>query len=175
MTLQKLFIILIAFSTSMLNAQTTDLTSDNSEVSVLTTNITDLNQEDKVDTNFDDLVKMYEGKVIYLDFWASWCGPCKKEMPHAVKLQEEFKGKDVAFVYISTDRDKTAWMNAIEKYQVTGEHYRVNKNVYTQMNEKFNVQYIPRYVLIDKEGNVVNDKANRPSNAAIVSDINALL
>lgn len=166
MTIQKFLIaIVFVFATIQLSAQSTELE----------TNITDLNQTDKVETNLDDLIKMYEGKVIYLDFWASWCGPCKREMPHSLKMQEEFKGKDVAFVYISTDRDAKAWRNAITSLKVTGEHYRVNQNVHIQMNERFNVKYIPRYVLIDKEGNVVNATANRPSNAASVDDINNLL
>lgn len=141
----------------------------------LKTNVIDLNQTEQIDTNFDDIVKQYEGKVIYLDFWASWCRPCKGEMPHSLKLQEQFKDKDVAFVYISTDRDEAAWNNAIESMKITGEHFRVNKNVYTQMNDKFNVQYIPRYVLIDKKGNVVDANFKRPSDATAAAEIEKLL
>lgn len=166
MTIQKsLVAIVFVFSAMQLSAQSSDLK----------TSITDLNQADKVSTDLDDVLNMYEGKVIYLDFWASWCGPCKREMPHSLKMQEEFKGKDVAFVYISTDRDAKAWRNAITSLKVTGEHFRVNQNVHIQMNERFNVKYIPRYVLIDKEGNVVNATANRPSSALAVDDINKLL
>lgn len=166
MTIQRFLIaIIFVFAAAQVNAQSSELK----------TNITDLNQEDQIDTNFDDLVKMYEGKVIYLDFWASWCRPCKVEMPHSLKMQEKFKDKDVAFVYISTDRDANAWKKAISSLNITGEHYRVNRNVHTQMNEKFNVQYIPRYVLIDKKGNVVDANAKRPSNAQIADDIKKLL
>lgn len=166
MIIQRFLIaIIFVFASVQVNAQSSELK----------TNITDLNQEDQIDTNFDDLVKMYEGKVIYLDFWASWCRPCKGEMPHSLKMQEKFKDKDVAFVYISTDRDANAWKNAISSLKITGEHYRVNRNVHTQMNEKFNVQYIPRYVLIDKEGNVVDANAKRPSNAQVAADIEKLL
>lgn len=166
MTIRK-FLIALTFvlGAISLNAQSSDLK----------TNITDLNQTDQIDTNFDDIVKQYEGKVIYLDFWASWCRPCKGEMPHSLKLQEQFKGKDVAFVYISTDRDAAAWNNAIDAMKITGEHFRVNKNVYTQMNEQFNVQYIPRYVLIDKKGNVVDANFKRPSDASAVGEIEKLL
>jgi thiol-disulfide isomerase/thioredoxin len=166
MTIRRTLIALTIFLGAItLNAQPSDLK----------TNITDLNQEDKVNTNFNDIIKQYEGKVVYLDFWASWCRPCKGEMPHSLKMQEKFKNKDVAFVYISTDRDETAWKNAISSLKITGEHFRVNKNVYTQMNDKFNVQYIPRYVLIDKTGKVVDANAKRPSDAAVAGDIEKLL
>lgn len=166
MTIRK-FLIALTFvlGAISLNAQSSDLK----------TNIIDLNQVDQTDTNFDDIVKKYEGKVIYLDFWASWCRPCKGEMPHSLKLQEQFKGKDVVFVYISTDRDEAAWNNSIDAMKITGEHFRVNKNVYTQMNEKFNVQYIPRYVLIDKKGNVVDANFKRPSDALAAGEIEKLL
>jgi thiol-disulfide isomerase/thioredoxin len=160
-----LFTVLFVFAAIYSNAQSTDIQ----------TNISDLNQEDLQSTNFDDIVKKYEGKVIYLDFWASWCRPCKGEMPYSLKLQQHYKGKDVVFVYISTDRNAVPWKDAISNLELTGEHYRVNRNVYEQMNEKFNVQYIPRYVLIDKKGKVVDQNAKRPSNSEITNDIDKLL
>lgn len=159
-----IFVISIVFAAYFSNAQTD-----------IKTSIKDLNQEDLIATNFDDIVKAYKGKVIYLDFWASWCRPCKGEMPYSLNLQETYKDKDVAFVYISTDKNADAWKNSINNLAVTGEHYRVNKNVYEQMNAKFNVQYIPRYVLIDKEGNVVDANAKRPSNSEVKKDIDKLL
>ncbi len=166
MKIQKFLIaVLFVFGTVYSNAQN----------SGIKTNITDLNTSELVSTNFDDIIKKYEGKVIYLDFWASWCRPCKGEMPHSLKLQEKFKDKNVAFVYISTDRDVNAWKNAINTLNITGEHYHVNQNVHTQMMEKFDVRYIPRYVIIDKQGNVVDAKAKRPSNAMVADDIEKLL
>ena len=74
----------------------------------LETNIIDLNSPEYANTSFDDIIAKYEGEVIYLDFWASWCGPCKKEMPYSHKLQQTFLGKDVVFVYFSSDKNATA-------------------------------------------------------------------
>lgn len=166
MKIQKFLIaLLFVFGTVYSNAQTSDLE----------THIKDLNTAESVNVTLDDVLSKYEGKVIYLDFWASWCGPCKREMPHSLKMQETFKGKDVAFVYISTDRNVDSWKASIKSLKVTGEHYRVNQNVHTEMNKRFNVSYIPRYVLIDKKGNVVNATANRPSNVQSVKDIEKLL
>lgn len=137
--------------------------------------IIDLNDEQYTNMTFDELMAQYKGKVVYLDFWASWCGPCKREMPFSSKLKESFKGKEVVFVYISTDRTAKPWLSAIETLKIGGLHYRVNKSVYQGLNAQFDVKYIPRYVLYDKEGKVVDANAKRPSNPELISDINALL
>ena len=137
--------------------------------------IIDLNDEQFANTTFDDILIKYEGKVIYLDFWASWCGPCKKEMPYSHKLQETFLGKDVVFVYMSSDKTASPWVSAVDRLDLTGEHYRSSYSVKQDYATRFNVRYIPRYVLINKKGEVVDDNAKRPSNPAVVNDIEALL
>jgi len=134
-----------------------------------------LNNPKYAGMSFENIINSYKGKVIYLDFWASWCRPCKNEMPHSLKMQEHFKGKDVVFIYMSSDRDQKAWENAVSQLKITGENYLVNGKVHNEYNGLFDVRYIPRYVLIDKEGNVVNDAANRPSNPQSIKDIEKLL
>lgn len=126
-------------------------------------------------TTFQDIMDLYKGKVVYLDFWASWCRPCKNEMPHSAKLKEKFKGKDVVFVYISSDRTEAAWRNGVEQIGIKGENFLTSALVYQGYNGLFDVKYIPRYILIDKEGNVVDANAKRPSNPQIATDINNLL
>ncbi len=161
-------IFLLSLNFSM-NAQNGMLPPEGEKVQI------DLNEGRYATMTFDALMEQYKGKVVYLDFWASWCGPCKREMPYSSKLKETFEGKEVVFVYISTDRDAAKWNHAIETMKIGGNHYRVNQSVYTGMNAKFNVKTIPRYVLYDKEGNVVDDNAKRPSNPQLIADINALL
>jgi thiol-disulfide isomerase/thioredoxin len=141
----------------------------------LETNIVDLNSPEYANTSFDDILAQYEGKVIYLDFWASWCGPCKKEMPYSHKLQQTFLGKDVVFVYFSSDKNATAWSSTVDNLQLTGEHYLASMQVKQTYGTRFSVRFIPRYVLIDKNGNVVDANAKRPSNPDTVKDIEALL
>ena len=137
--------------------------------------VIDLNDPKYSDETFNSILDQYKGKVVYLDFWASWCGPCKKEMPYSQKLQEKFKGQDVVFLYFSVDRNGSSWRNMIKQFQLTGEHYRANAAVHQQLNQQFNVRSIPRYVLIDKNGKVVSANALRPSNPAVVEEINKLL
>lgn len=146
-----------------------------SESVELQKNIIDLNDEQYTNTTFEDILTKYEGKVIYLDFWASWCGPCKKEMPYSHKLQETFLGKDVVFLYMSSDKNASPWVSAVDRLNLTGEHYRSSYSVKQEYAMRFNVRYIPRYVLINKKGKVVDDNAKRPSNLAVVNDIEALL
>ena len=55
---------------------------------------------------FKDVLKELKGNVIYLDFWASWCGPCNREMPHSKDVQKYFNGKNVTFLYLSTDKKR---------------------------------------------------------------------
>ena len=161
-----LIVIIILFST---------LSFAQNESAELQKNIVDLNDEQYANTTFDDILTQYEGKVIYLDFWASWCGPCKKEMPFSHKLQETFLGKDVVFVYMSSDKNAGPWVSAVDRLNLTGEHYRSSFPVKQEYAIRFNVRYIPRYVLINKKGKVVDDNAKRPSNPAVMNDIKALL
>jgi len=124
---------------------------------------------------FKDILAKYKGKVIYLDFWASWCGPCRGEMPHSANMKKQLKGKDVVFVYISSDQDAAKWEGMIKQLQITGDHYLASQKVHQEYNQLLNVRTIPRYVLVDRKGNIVNTNASRPSNAATTIEIEKLL
>ncbi len=141
----------------------------------LETEIKDLNDAQFSTESFNSILKQYKGKVVYLDFWASWCGPCKKEMPYSQTLKQKLDGKDVAFVYLSTDKNGTSWTKMIDQMQLTGDHYRASPALKQEIVDRFNLQYIPRYVLINKEGKVADNNAKRPSDPMIFSDIDKLL
>ncbi|MEJ2596633.1 MAG: TlpA family protein disulfide reductase [bacterium] len=160
------FLALLLFFTStlMLNAQTSDKAK-----------LVDMNEEKHSSKTLDDILKKYKGKVIYLDFWASWCGPCKREMPYSSQLKKKYNGKDVAFVYISTDKNASKWEMMIEQMGLVGDHYRASNKIRMELFERFNLQYIPRYMLINREGKVADDNAKRPSDPMISGDIDKLL
>ena len=137
--------------------------------------IVDLNDEKHANLSLDDVLKKYKGNVIYLDFWASWCGPCKREMPYSKKVKEEYHGKDVVFVYMSTDKNAAQWESMIAQLEIPGEHYRASVKVRQEIVDQFNLQYIPRYVLINKDGKVADPNAKRPSDPMLKTDIEKLL
>jgi thiol-disulfide isomerase/thioredoxin len=93
---------------------------------------------------------MHDGKPVYIDFWASWCGPCKQEIPLLMQLAEKYKDK-TDFVYISVDNaEKEAdWLKAIKAANFTGAHYLVQD---TKLSDFAVIKSIPRYLIIDKNG-----------------------
>lgn len=105
----------------------------------------------------------FSGKYIYIDFWATWCKPCIREIPDLVRLKEEYKDKNIEFVSISVDANKEEWKNYVNKEMLTGIQFWVdekNKSIY---DKGFNITMIPRFVLIDDKGKIVNANAPRPS------------
>lgn len=116
-----------------------------------------------------------KGKVVYLDFWASWCGPCMGEMPNAKKVAEEYAGKDVVFLFVSLDVDDAAWKKAMDKIQVGGIHMR-DGGWDGKVAKQYGVTSIPACFLIDKEGNFASDNTPRPSDIkSLSSAIDVLL
>lgn len=128
------------------------------------------------DKFFDELMKPYKGKVVYIDFWAPWCGPCMGEMPESKELQKQLAGKDVVFLYIGISCTKQSWENTIKDKGIEGEHYFANDDDGKLLSEKFNISGIPHYVLVDKTGKVADDRTMRPSDKTkLLRKINGLL
>jgi thiol-disulfide isomerase/thioredoxin len=130
----------------------------------------------KPNETLDTLLARYGGKVIYIDFWAPWCGPCMGEMPASKELQTQFLGKDVVFLYLGNNCKEDAWKSTIANAKITGEHYLLNKGQYNSLAALFNITGIPRYVLVNRKGEVVEADAPRPSQKdVIIKAINELL
>lgn len=124
----------------------------------------------------DKYLKRYNGKVIYIDFWATWCSPCKNEIPFAKKLHIELKDeKDVVFINFCVLSDKIAWNKLIEEQHVSGINYLLDNDEFNVMTKHFHVNGYPTYILIDKNGNIVDYSAPRPSsNEVIINRIKKL-
>ncbi len=106
-----------------------------------------------------------KGKVVYMDFWASWCGPCKGEMPHAKEIKKHFEGKDVVFLYVSIDEKEEAWKKGIEAMNISGVHTRT-PGWSGDIAKLYQIQSVPSYFLIDKKGKFVTMRTPRPSQSA---------
>lgn len=100
-------------------------------------------------------VKDFRGKYVLIDFWASWCGPCLREMPNVVKLYKECKGKNFEILGISLDKDKNAWTAAVKKNGMKWVQVCDLKMWGTEPVKLCNVRAVPYTVLIDPEGKVV--------------------
>ena len=101
-----------------------------------------------------------KGKVIYLDFWATWCGACIEESPHFEELAKEFEGKDVVFVPISTDKSRKIWLEYLGGHEKALTQYNAVDRVLTT---EWAIFYIPRFIVIDKDFKIVDAYAPRPS------------
>lgn len=114
----------------------------------------------------DSVTTKHKNKVIYIDCWATWCGPCLSEMPNSKILMNDIKSKDVAFVYICIDSKEKEWKALIDRYQLKGEHYLLSQTQSADMRKIFEINGIPHYIIIDKKGNVLGKDYNlRPSEA----------
>jgi thiol-disulfide isomerase/thioredoxin len=105
----------------------------------------------------------YRGKVLYIDTWATWCGPCKREIPYLKTLEESYHGKNVQFISVSTDKDVEAWKAFIAKETMSGLQLHQSVIMEKTMSYLYAVNSIPRFVLIDEEGKIVSVDAPRPS------------
>jgi thiol-disulfide isomerase/thioredoxin len=113
-----------------------------------------------------DILKEHKGKKLLINVWASWCGDCIVGMPKLKQLQKEFP--DIGYVFISTDRNMHAWKRAMEKYNLKGDHYLLEKGMDSDFGDFLNSNWIPRYMVINENGFVDLFKATKVTDARIV-------
>ncbi|MFH4969111.1 TlpA disulfide reductase family protein [Gaetbulibacter sp. M240] len=117
--------------------------------------------------SLDDL----KGKYVYVDVWATWCGPCKREIPFLKEVENQYHDKNIAFVSVSIDRrqDHEAWKAMVEDKELGGIQLFADNDWKSQFVTDYKIQGIPRFILIDPEGNIVDASAPRPSNPDLIN------
>ncbi|VAX24172.1 hypothetical protein MNBD_IGNAVI01-1661, partial [hydrothermal vent metagenome] len=120
----------------------------------------------EADILFDDIMKKYRGKIVFVDFWATWCAPCRSGIEQIKPLKEEMANEDVEFVYITNyTSPKGTWKNMIP--DIKGEHYRVTSDEWSVLSAKFNIVGIPHYALIGKKGEIIDPHLAHMGNEAL--------
>lgn len=124
-------------------------------------------------TKLEDL----RGKYVYIDVWATWCGPCIAEIPSLKKIEEKYHGKNIVFVGISvdTDKDHEKWQKFVTTKELAGVQLFADKNWNSDFIKAYGINAIPRFLLIDPAGKVVKADAPRPSSPKLVELLDQLL
>ncbi|MEO8235167.1 MAG: TlpA disulfide reductase family protein [Flavobacterium sp.] len=118
-----------------------------------------------------------KGKYVYIDVWATWCGPCRGEIPFLQKVEEKYQGKNIEFVSISIDvqKDFEKWKKFVSDKQLGGTQLFADNNWNSDFVKNLGITGIPRFILIDPAGKIINADAQRPSSPELQEVFDKLL
>lgn len=128
-------------------------------------------------TTIEELLKNKKGKVIYIDFWASWCVPCLEEMKYSKSLIKEYSNKEMEVVYLSLDDNYMKWSKASERLEINlaMNSFKILEPGNSQFFQDHKIKAIPRYMIVDKNGSIINTDAPRPSDLKIKKILDELV
>ncbi|MFH7003527.1 TlpA family protein disulfide reductase [Flavobacterium bizetiae] len=118
-----------------------------------------------------------KGKYIYIDLWATWCAPCRAEIPYLQKIEEKYHGKNIEFVSISIDKvkDNEKWKKFVTDKNLGGIQLFADKDWESEFVTSYGVTGIPRFIIVDPKGNVLSADAARPSSPELQTQLDSLL
>lgn len=126
--------------------------------------------------SLEELWQQFAGKVVYVDFWASWCRPCIEEIPAARTLQEEWAAEsDMVFLMLGYNDKKDRWRQAIEQHQIPGTHYFLPPDQSQAARRLFGITAIPHYALINRQGDIEYVQTVGPDYPNLSKDFRTLL
>lgn len=112
-----------------------------------------------------------KGKYTYIDLWATWCGPCIKEIPSLQRIEKEYHGKNIQFVSVSFDKEKDheKWLDFVEDKNLTGIQLIAKKETNDILSKTYNIKMIPRFIFLDPEGRIIDATAPFPSDPLLIT------
>ena len=117
-------------------------------------------------------LKSLRGKYVYIDVWATWCGPCCKEIPHLAELENKYKNKNIHFVSISVDKNRNDWQRMVREKNMKGIQLHAGND--QSFSESYMITSIPRFILLDSEGRIVHAKMTKPSDPQTIQILDGL-
>lgn len=117
----------------------------------------------------------FRGKLVYVDVWATWCGPCKYEIPYLDTLETDYKGKNIVFISYSIDEDHDAWLKFVPEHKLQGVQIIGEKAWESALCKKYKIMGVPTFMLFDTEGKIVTVKMTRPSDKKTREKFDSLL
>jgi len=131
---------------------------------------------DKDDKGGKTSLKSLRGKYVYIDVWATWCAPCRQQIPALKKIEESYKDKNIYFVSLSIDKqtDKIKWLKMIREMKLGGIQLLAENDWNSKFVKDYQITGIPRFILIDPEGNIVDANAPRPTDPRLIALFNSL-
>lgn len=141
-----LSIFVITLTTACSNAQKSEFSTEALSEKVVA--------YDGNEMQFQEILDKQKGKVVVIEFWASWCSDCVKAMPKIKALQAE--NPMVDYVFISLDKNAEKWKSGIEKHELKGQHYWISDidGMKGSFGKAVNLDWIPRYIIVDKNGKI---------------------
>ena len=123
---------------------------------------------------FSDIIG--KGKAVYMDIWATWCGPCCAEIPFMEKLAEHYAGNSkIEIISISIDEKQDKWKKKLEADKPEWRQFIVPDGFKSELCREYKINGIPRFMLFDKDGKIINVNAPRPSDDSIISYLDSQL
>jgi len=157
-----LFLIILFFAVYSVKAQENSF-STKALNDVLLTN-------EEVEITFFEILDLYKGKTILIDIWAGWCSDCVKGMPKVKKIQK--KNKNAVFLFLSLDKSTEKWQKAIKALNIEGEHYYIASGWKGDFCSSLELDWIPRYMVVNPEGKIVLYKAIKADDERISKALN---
>ncbi|MBP3343425.1 MAG: TlpA family protein disulfide reductase [Bacteroidales bacterium] len=137
---------------------------------------TDFTMQDPDGNSVQFLDVIGKGKITYIDFWATWCGPCCMEIPYVEKLVEHYKNNDkIEMLSISLDENRDKWLEKLAKDKPAWRQYIIPEAFGSEFAKEYNIRAIPRFMIFDAEGKIITINADRPSSENIVKYLDSII